>query len=382
MQPMSITSYINLIHQKNLPTSIQTFDIEGFYDNVDIEEMEKILGTLIPLAFKLANHKYLTVNPITNTTSWTNIKPKTYKNRNNYTFSEIDIINLQNWHLNNAHITYNKQIWRQIKGIGQGTNQSPDLADLILMYYEYQFVDYHTKHNPNIAKQFNYTTRKMDDILFINNPNAINHIYQDETNPHGIYPRKFFTLTHDKPPSTSADYLDMHIHISQTPKNLTKTNKITTLNLQQLRKLAKQHHVSSRDNKPILIEKILAKINSKNNQDIINKPNIWNSSTYNKTEKFPIPAINFPHYNSHTPHTIMTGSIIGRLHSYSITNAYLAKDFLSTARKLFEKLIHQNNYPINIIKAAINKFTNKHKTNYPLAPRQLNQLLTKCMGSI
>lgn len=376
-----------LLHHFNTskltPTTVQSFDIEGFYDNIDIPEMEEILYKLIPQAFEIANTPFLAINPKANTAYWTKTKlPDKYKHNNTYTFSAQNLIDLQTWHLKNAHIHYNNKIWRQTKGIGQGTNQSPDLADLILMYYEYEFIDYHTKNNKKIAQAFQYTTRKMDDILFINNPTAQQHIYKNETNPHGIYPQKFFTLTTDSLPTQTVNYLDMNIHISNTPKNLLKQTKLNTYSLQQLRSLAKKHGVSSRDNKQILIDKLQIQFNiKKKNSLYTEKDTIWNTKTYNKTENFPIKAINFPHYTSHTPQTILIGSIIGRLHSYTITNAYRLKDFLITAKKLFQKLITQNGYPTTLIQLAIKRFTHRHRTNYPVSQQELNKLLCQCMGN-
>jgi hypothetical protein len=49
------------------PTVIQTFDIEGFYDNIDIPEMEKILNIMILKAFEIAKKAYITINPKQNT---------------------------------------------------------------------------------------------------------------------------------------------------------------------------------------------------------------------------------------------------------------------------------------------------------------------------
>lgn len=377
-----------LLHQfntsNNTPSTVQSYDIEGFYDNIDIPEMEKILDYLIPLAFTIAKAKYISINPTSNKAYWTNYKQtQTFKYHNSFIFSSENIIELQKWHLNNAHIQFNNKVWKQIKGIGQGTNQSPDLANLILMYYEHQFIDYHTTHNKEIAKAFKYTTRKMDDILFINNPQAHKYIYKNTENPNGIYPQKFFTLTTESPPSDNTNYLDMHIHIANTPNNCKKAPKLYSLSLQQLRNLAKRHGVSSRDNKDILISKLQQKFNTiKSHSLYTNKEKIWNTKTYNKTDKFTIKAINFPHYTSNTPQTIMTGSIIGRLHSYTITNTYKLKDFLNTASKLFDKLININKYPTKLIHSAINRFTSRHKTNYPVKPQKLNQLLIQCMGNV
>jgi hypothetical protein len=118
----------------------------------------------------------------------------------------------------------------------------------------------------------------MDDILFINNPTAQQYIYQNKENPHGIYPQKFFILTTDNPPSTNVHYLDMDIHIIDTPKNLKQTNKLYNYPLQHLRNLAKRHKVSSRDSKLILIEKLLNKFNNQKTKSFsTNKNKIWNT---------------------------------------------------------------------------------------------------------
>jgi hypothetical protein len=77
----------------------------------------------------------------------------------------------------------------------------------------------------------------MDDILFINNPTAQQHIYQNTDNPHGKYPQ-FFTLTTDRPPTKEVNYLDMHIHITDTPKNQQNQNNLSNLTLEQLHQLA------------------------------------------------------------------------------------------------------------------------------------------------
>jgi hypothetical protein len=110
---------------------------------------------MILKAFEIAQKPYMIINLKQNTAQWKKTKNTLkYKHNNSYTFISQDIIDLQTWHLKNAHIQYNNTTWRQTKGIGQGTNQSPDLVDLILMYYKYNFIDYHTIHNPQIAQNF------------------------------------------------------------------------------------------------------------------------------------------------------------------------------------------------------------------------------------
>lgn len=369
-----------LNQQPNPPECLQAFDIEGFYDNIDIKKMIKIINHIIPQAYSISNKKYIKIEMHKQSATWTNYK-YTKHNNNTYYFTATDICTLQAWHLDNAYITYNNTIWKQTKGIAQGTNQSPDLADLILMYYEQKFINYHSSHNPEIAKKFSNTTRKMDDVLFINNHNAINHIYKNNNNKHGIYPQKYFKLTSDAPPNTTVNYLDMNIHITNTLKYLQpKIRKIDNFNLMQLRKVAKRINITQHGNKHTLLFNIKQKLN--NNTPSITKTKIFNSRTYNKTDNFPINAINFPHIHSHTPHNIIIGSIIGRLHSYTITNMYSLHDFINTTKKLYHKLQTQNNYPTQILDIATKKFITKHKPYYGIPPTSLLTLIKeKCMGS-
>jgi hypothetical protein len=71
----------------------------------------------------------------------------------------------------------------------------------------------------------------MDNILFINNLTAHEHIYQNDKNPHRIYPQKFFTLTTETPSTHTVNDLDMNIHITKTPKNLLKQSKLDKFSL-------------------------------------------------------------------------------------------------------------------------------------------------------
>jgi hypothetical protein len=145
----------------------------------------------------------------------------------------------------------------------------------------------------------------MDNILFINNPKASQYIYKNTNNPHGIYPQEFFTLTTEGPSTTETNYLDMHIHIIDTLKDQKIKNNLNNYSLEQLHQLAKKHSVSSCDNKPILIQKLHKQFNTyKPNFLNTNKTKIWNTNIYNKTDKFPIPSIIFPHNQSHTPQSI------------------------------------------------------------------------------
>lgn len=218
-----LTEILEKLNYTTKPKYLQSYDVEGFYDNIDIKKLEKIITILIPKAFKDIRRKYINVNLNKKTATWSN--NKITNNKNIITLTKEKLIKLQKWHLNNTIIKYNNNIYKQTNGIGQGTNQSPDLANLTLYYYKNKFMKYHTKNNINIAKTFTNTTRKMDNILFINNNIAKEWIYKNKTNPHGLYPSKYFNLTTEQEqPTIQVDYLDVNIHIIKTPSHLKNDN--------------------------------------------------------------------------------------------------------------------------------------------------------------
>jgi len=358
------TDLINKLHNLNkntqhTPKTLQTFDIEGFYDNIDIPEMENIIRTFVPKTFKLANKKFITLTNRLKTAKWTN-----EYNPYVFTLEAHTIIHLQIWQLNNAVITYNNKAYQQIKGIAQGSNQSPDLADIILNHYEENFIKHHHKNNNNnILKAFENTYRKMDDILCINNPLTQQWLYQDNDQPHGIYPKKYFTITTDtKDPQPTANYLDTTISIIKTPTHLqqTKTSKYHQYSLHELRTLAKNKKLVQHGHKNELIERLEKHENQHTNYQFP-KPTIWDTKTYNKTDKFPIQSINFPHITSNTHHNIKTGSILGRLHSFTLTNMYNKQNYTDNVGKLFVKLITKNQYKYTKLIDTLDKFLSKAK---------------------
>ena len=60
-----------------------------------------------------------------------------------------------------------KEIFRQQVGIPMGTDCAPFLANLLLFYFEYNYMEDLIKSNIHlhVTKQFSYTTTYIDDLL-------------------------------------------------------------------------------------------------------------------------------------------------------------------------------------------------------------------------
>jgi hypothetical protein len=222
-------------NENHIPQTLQSFDIERFYDNVDIPELEKIINIFTPKIFNITHKQFINVDINKKHAYWANTK-----HPNHLSLTAKEITNVQNWQLNNAIILYNGKAWKQTKGIAQGTNQSPDLADIILGHYEKEFMKFH-KNNKNIIDIFNNTSRKMDDILCINNNIIQEWLYQDNKQPNGIYPKKYFNITSDQEkPINTVNYLDTTIFFKTTPKKFKDNNHWEEKSQAELRNIAKK----------------------------------------------------------------------------------------------------------------------------------------------
>ena len=105
------------------------------------------------------------------------------------------------------HIRFGSKLYRQIVGIPMGTNCVPLVADLILFYYERDFMLSLSDDNQSeVIEAFNSTSRNLDDPLNIDNTffdSMVNHIYPSE-----------LQLNTANVSDTEASILDLHLSIS------------------------------------------------------------------------------------------------------------------------------------------------------------------------
>ena len=69
------------------------------------------------------------------------------------------------------YVQFDSMVYQQIVGIPMGTNCAPLIADLFLCCYERDFMsDLHKSKRPDLKDMFNDTSRYLDDIFTIVNP--------------------------------------------------------------------------------------------------------------------------------------------------------------------------------------------------------------------
>ena len=79
--------------------------------------------------------------------------------------------------MENIHVQFDGMVYQQIVGIPMGTNCAPLIADLFLYCYERDFMSNLQKSKRfDLIDMFNDTSRYLDDIFFIDNPEFEKHI--------------------------------------------------------------------------------------------------------------------------------------------------------------------------------------------------------------
>ena len=72
--------------------------------------------------------------------------------------------------MDNMHVRFGRELFRQMVGIPMGTNCAPLLADLFLYSYKNKFLDKLIKEGKRkLARKFNLSYRYIDDLISFNN---------------------------------------------------------------------------------------------------------------------------------------------------------------------------------------------------------------------
>ena len=79
--------------------------------------------------------------------------------------------------MENIYLQFEGMVYQQKAGIPMGTNCAPLIADLFLFCYERDFIsNLHISKRYDLIDMFNDTSRYLDDIFTIDNPEFEKHI--------------------------------------------------------------------------------------------------------------------------------------------------------------------------------------------------------------
>lgn len=288
-----------------------------------------------------------------------------YNTPHKHCFNKNTLCKLLVWRLRNQYQKVGEFIVKQIKGTGQGDNHSGHLCRLLSIYYERRFMKYWITNDINVAKQYNYTLRKHDDYLFINNNILEKHLKRKNKIP-GLIPSYLKLNWTNQPPHTDTNYLDTNIHITH---NIYANNKPQYTNLHnktqaQLRIIAKQLKLPIRGTSNEIITRITQHNNPYNNYH--NKPTLWNMRTYNKKTdlKVNFPIVSMPHITSNISKHTKSGTFTGQLHAYKNANYIHYEDFIQNTTTLITHLHYNNRYSLKMLIHLVKKFIKNNRPSY------------------
>ena len=108
--------------------------------------------------------------------------------------------------MENIYVQFDGMVYQQIVGIPMGTNCAPLIADLFLYCYERDFMsDLQKSKRFDLIDMFNDTSRYLDDIFTIDNPEFEKHIPD-------IYPAEL-QLNKANTSDTETSFLDLNIKV-------------------------------------------------------------------------------------------------------------------------------------------------------------------------
>ena len=123
--------------------------------------------------------------------------------RNYVSFREEDLNKVFIFILDNIYVKFGTKICKQVVGIPIGLDSGQDIANLLLYFYEREYLVNLSKTDLNTAKKFKHSFRYIDDLFSADFRGFSNHLNR-------IYPQAL-ELTKSNSSDTVVDYLDITI---------------------------------------------------------------------------------------------------------------------------------------------------------------------------
>ena len=274
---------------QNKRSEIFCADFSSLFTNLPHNVVKEKLYYLIDLMFKNAGSEYIVVQG-------TNVR---YDRNNSSTsgrsYHKNDLKGIIEFILRNSFAYYGGNLYQQQKGIPQGNNASPQIADLTLAVMEYQYIRNNIQSGHPLSFSLNRTFRYIDDLFHISDK-------KDE----------FIRIT-----------TDMYHHSLTLEQTNTDTKESAFLNMS-----------------------IKVTITG-----------AVQTSLYNKTDDYSFSVVRYPHYESNIPISMGLNTLHGEIIRI-FRNCSLFEHFLERTRQLARYFL-QIQYPKEILCSRLYSTLNK-----------------------
>ena len=182
---------------KNLNTDfMESYDFSTLYTNLPHNEIKIAFQKLFSTVFARESKMFINVS---SRKAFFSDRPT----RGYVSLRETDLYEILCFILDNIYVKFGTELAKQKIGIPIGLDSGQDIANLLLYYYESEYLRNLAINDLNEAKKFCYSFRYIDDLLSAAFRNFSNHLAQ-------IYPRAL-VLNKSNNDDTQVDYLDIRI---------------------------------------------------------------------------------------------------------------------------------------------------------------------------
>ena len=175
---------------------LESYDFSTLYTNLPHTEIKNSFKKLFNLVFKREGKRFINVN----------LRKAFFANdalRNYVSFTEDDMNKVLIFILDNIYVKFGNKVFKQKIGIPIGLDSGQDIANLLLYFYEREYVVNLSKTDMITAKKFQHCFRYIDDLFNADFRDFSNHLCR-------IYPQAL-TLSKSNSSDTVVDYLDITI---------------------------------------------------------------------------------------------------------------------------------------------------------------------------
>ena len=264
---------LEYLNRTSTARNIKSFDFKKLYTNLPHDKViDKVRG-LIKLAFQDREMAFINISDKFNA-SWSN------KGSGKWAFSADQLTEMLTFLMDNIYVTCGNRIYRQVIGIPMGCDCAPNVADMFLFAYEYDYVCTRTDlENDTQAFILKHCSRYIDDLNLPNADDAvISSIIED------IYPSNLDIIDTNDRNNNVSTFLDLEIFIENGR---------------------------------------------------------FNTRLYDKRRDFSFSVISLPNLRSNVPNKQSLGVFIGEVYRICKSSSRV-EDFISEVKLLIQKLVKQN----------------------------------------
>lgn len=180
--------------------SVSTFDFSTLYTSIPHSQLKDNLNKFVDRIFNIKEKQFIIPNCRTKKAYFSDNDSKSG-------FSKDTLLNILFYLIDNSYVVHNNIVYRQVIGIPMGTNSGPQVANVYLHVYEYNYVQNLVELNDEVTlNKIKDIYRFQDDLISLNDSGKFEEIISQ------IYPIEMI-VSKTNISTCKVSYLDLLISV-------------------------------------------------------------------------------------------------------------------------------------------------------------------------